>query len=114
MDNSGWVLVRLADDLRDRLEHSELLDMGDGWKRPTCWRIDSAAAFHRVHMDLLDDDRGVVVPGFEVAPGVTVARGSRFSMSSVAEGPVIAAQPKPGCRTARPSDPRWLWGRAVW
>lgn len=91
MDNSGWVLVRLADDLRDRLEHSELLDTGDGWKRPTCWRIDSAAAFHRVHMDLLDDDRGVVVPGFEVAPGVTVARGSKFSMSSVAEGPVIAA-----------------------
>jgi len=91
LDDDGWVLIRASDTLHNFLKSREDGTAADGWKRLKCWRIDSAAALHRVHMDLLDDDGGVVVPGFEVAPGVTVARGSRFSMSSVAEGPVMTA-----------------------
>jgi hypothetical protein len=90
-DDSGWVLVKLDDDLRARLEGGEQLTAEAGSKQPMCWRLDSAAAFHQTHMDLLNDSRNVVVPGFEVAPGVIVARGSRFSMSSVAGGPVLTA-----------------------
>ena len=91
MDGIGWVLLRLQSENHDRFADGDPVAAGDDVERPLCWRIDSAVALHRVHMDLLDNDRGVVVPGFEVAPGVRIARGSRFSMTSVADGPVLTA-----------------------
>ena len=89
VDDSGWVLTHLDDDARDRLVRGvELVARADA-TRPECWRVDSLAGLHRLHMELVEDPHGLVVPGFRVAPGITVSRGSRFSLAAVEATPVF-------------------------
>ncbi len=64
---------------------------GPGAELRRTWRINSAGALHAASLAMLAAPHGAVLPGFEVAPGIIVSRGSRFSLGAVAEPPVLVA-----------------------
>jgi hypothetical protein len=85
MDDHGWVLARWTGD------HGTggTFPPAPGCERCQCWRVDTPEGFFATHMDLLRDAGSAVIPGFEVSPGIIVARGSRFSLGAVIDTPVF-------------------------
>jgi hypothetical protein len=55
-------------------------------------RVRDLPGYARVNRDLLLDDGGFVLPGYEVAPGIRISQGCRMSLGAVAASPVLVGE----------------------
>jgi hypothetical protein len=86
VDAEGPLLVRW------RPGESDPLEPGAGAVTVRARRVRDLAGYAAIHRELLDNDGGFVLPGYEVAPGIRISSGCRMSLGGVASPPVLVGE----------------------
>ncbi len=86
VDDDGPVLLRWRDG------QSPSTEPGAGADRVPARRVRDLPGYAAIHRELLENDGGFVLPGFEVAPGVRICSGCRMSLGAVAAPPVLVGE----------------------
>ena len=86
VDDEGPVLLRWRDG------GGAPAGPGEDAERIRTRRVRDLAGYAAVHRELLEDAGGIVLPGYEVAPGVRICSGCSMSLGAVASPPVLVGE----------------------